>query len=462
MINPLSEITLRTGGADKAANEKIKTVLNAADRLKISGTIYYISQKGDDSADGKSPQKAWKTLEKLEKCRELLQFGDGVLFERGSVFRQANTVHDELYKNNAVLAVPGVFYGAYGRGPKPAFYGSSFNYAERDWEEVLPNIWKTALPLQDAGIAVLDGDKIGIKKGKLSELNLDREFYHDVDNGVFYFCSEQGNPSAVFHDIEIGCDRPVFLFCGEVGNVTIDNLDIRYVGAHAISGYEYNHHITITNCELAWIGGSWQTRDVVRYGNAVQFWDSCSEITVENCWVHQVYDAGLTFQGPKGAIYKNISFKNNLIQYCNYGIEFFIQGTQSEEGKYKTTGVLESIDFSDNILQFAGYGLCEQRPDKYDSSNICGWATDVGEGVKNFRITGNTLDLSSCQFIYWIWDENEGTTISDNSFYMKKGYLDVAVKYGVAGEVSACNQQELEAAIKKIDSFPRCVRWIDE
>lgn len=463
MINPLSIVKETTGGADSAAENKRISVLNSCDNLVITGTKYYISQNGDDSADGKSPETAWKTLEKLTEVHSLLKPGDGVLFERGSVFRQENRVHGELYKNNAVLVANGVTYCAYGSGHKPSFYGSSFNYADESWENCSGNIWKTGLPLQDAGVIVFDeGKYIGIKKPSIEELTETNDFYHDTDAGILYLCSEKGSPDKVYGDIEIGCDRPLFLLCGNVGDAVIDNLDFCYVGGHAISGYEFNRRVRIANCELAWIGGSWQRRDVVRYGNAVQFWDSCSEIVIENCWIHQVYDAGLTFQGGKGAEYKNIAFKDNLIQYCNYCIEFFIQGTQNEEGKYKTTGLLENIDFSGNIMQFAGYGLCEQRPDKFDSANICGWATDVGSDVKGFSIKNNIFDLSARHFIYWIWDEEGDAEISGNTFYERKTPSDNAVKYGKAGQLTVSNRSELENAVKVFDRAPKLVKWLDD
>ena len=459
MIDFLSEISEQKGGFFEQGIDKRDSIINSDDNLVITGTKYYISENGDDSADGKSPKTAWRTLDKLKQFNKALKSGDGVFFERGSVFRQENTVHSALHENNAIWAVSGVSYGAYGVGDKPKFYGSPFNYAEFTWELHSKNIWKINIDLQDAGIIVFNfGEYIGVKKSSLSELKEDYQFYHDVDQSVFYLYLEKDNPSKLFYDIEIGFDRPIFLFGGNVGNVTIDNLDIRYSGAHAISAYEFNRNITISNCIVSWVGGSWQKRDVVRYGNAIQFWNECSKIEIKNCWIHHVYDAGLTFQGPPGAKYEDISFDNNLIQYCNYSIEFFIQGTNNEEYK-NNLGELKNISFCNNIMQYSGYGVCEQRPDLKDSAHICGWITDVGKSAQCVRIENNIFDTSAYHLVYWVWNQHDGAKISGNTFYTSSTVSGSVMKYGNYGDICANNQETLEKAISVFDSKPKNIIW---
>ena len=79
MINPLSIIKWQKGGALSESAEKRLSIIGSVDNLKVTGTRYYISQNGDDVADGKSPETAWRTLEKLTASRELLKAG---AFER--------------------------------------------------------------------------------------------------------------------------------------------------------------------------------------------------------------------------------------------------------------------------------------------------------------------------------------------------------------------------------------------
>ncbi len=108
-----------------------KEILSTKDQLEISGTAYYVSNDGDDNNDGKSPQTAWKTLNKVTAASVVE--GDGVLFKRGDLFRGTFT------------AMPGVSYGAYGEGDKPKFYSGDKNLADKNlWElyDKEHNIWK--------------------------------------------------------------------------------------------------------------------------------------------------------------------------------------------------------------------------------------------------------------------------------------------------------------------------------
>ena len=103
-------------------------ILNTKDELVIKGTTYYVSNAGDDNADGKSPETAWKTIDRVNK--QWLLPGDGVLFNRGDIWR-----------GKAVQTMPGVSYGAYGEGDKPKFYGWIEDMADASlWELVMQTI----------------------------------------------------------------------------------------------------------------------------------------------------------------------------------------------------------------------------------------------------------------------------------------------------------------------------------
>ena len=107
-------------GTDKssmlaAAVYRKASILNDTSAPTIAGTTYYVSNGGSDSNDGKTPQTAWATLNKVNGAS--LKAGDGVLFERGGVFR------------GYLIAQTGVTYAAYGTGAKPTISGSPENGA---------------------------------------------------------------------------------------------------------------------------------------------------------------------------------------------------------------------------------------------------------------------------------------------------------------------------------------------
>jgi len=124
-------------------------IRNTEDNLTIPGTTYYVSNDGDDANDGKTPERAWKTLKRVTNSR--LEPGDGVRFRRGDVFR------------GGVEAQAGVCYCAYGEGPKPLFCGWDENLARPDlWQETdaVHHIWKYVKPILDPGTLVFnDGEE---------------------------------------------------------------------------------------------------------------------------------------------------------------------------------------------------------------------------------------------------------------------------------------------------------------
>ena len=115
---------------------------------RSDGTVYYVSNSGDDDNDGKTPQTAWKTLERVSKA--YLYEGDAVLFKRGDLFR------------GNIKAKSGVTYSAYGEGDKPKLYGGCKSLADpKLWELYNEeyNIWKCKEKMLDSGTIVFnDGE----------------------------------------------------------------------------------------------------------------------------------------------------------------------------------------------------------------------------------------------------------------------------------------------------------------
>ena len=147
---------------------------------------------------------------------------------------------------------------------------------------------------------------------------------------------------------------------GPNSNIKVDNLCICYTGAHGISFNNGSKNNTITNCEVGYIGGSELKGypNFVRYGNGIEFYGTTDNATIDNCWVYQCYDAGLTCQGTD-SVFTNVLFSNNLVEYCQYNIELWLG---DEALKYDGTNTNDNSKFvncvfEDNILRFAGYNF---------------------------------------------------------------------------------------------------------
>lgn len=341
---------LHKGYLQKEADELRAKILNAPNTEEIydiKGTKYYVCASGDDNNDGLTPKTAIKSLDAIEKLP--LNEGDAVLFKRGDTFRFARVI----------TAKDGVTYGSYGEGIKPKIYGSPENYAENDsWEEVKPNIWKIEFPYNYASGCIIDYGKIqGVQKWdtKLDGMSENGDYYHDLDEKVFYLYSKDGKPSDVFMDIEIMPTEKLIFLRGSK-DIVIDNLCLKYTASFAIHCADTKGSTTVTNCEIGFIGGLWEggsrpgTR--VRYGNAIEFWAGLPGVVIENVtlknnWIYQTYDSAITWQGNQDdTVWKDIFFNDNLFEYNNADIEFF----------GRNGAPLINYHMENNIMRFTSMG----------------------------------------------------------------------------------------------------------
>ena len=364
-------------------------ILNSPTEISVSGTSYYVSNNGNDSNDGKSQDRAWATLGKVS-WREYNN-GDAVFFERGGIWR------------GKLTAQPGVSYSAYGNGSKPKIYGSPQNYSVREkWKETeTPNVYVYDEALEnDAGLLVFnEGQVHSVKKiigvdgfsGNIGELQNDLEMFHNSNDQKVYLCSTGGNPADRYSSIEFCLKNNLVSPKGD--NILIDNLCLKYGGAHGVGSGTANG-LRVTNCEIGWIGGS-ILHGTARFGNGVEIWGGCSDYAVQHCYIYQIYDAGITHQWKNSSssdpvTMTNVTYSNNLLEYCTYSIEYFLGETQSEND------LMKNILFTDNICRFAGYGWGEQRPNKI-AMHIQGW--QHWNPAENFIIRNNIFDRSRNKLI---------------------------------------------------------------
>lgn len=452
---------------DAEAEKTRLSIVNSKSEVgpSTTGNTYYISPKGDDLNDGLSPDTAWQTLEKLYLYGRY-KSGDVVLFERGAVYR------------GHVPMVSGVSYGAYGVGTKPAIYGSLKNYADPAlWQKTnREHVWKLAVgSMDDIGNIVFDHGKVCASdfrqiKNKLDE---DFEFHHDSVNGYLYMYLSLGNPGELYDDVEV-CHKEHVLSSsskdGALSNVRVDNLCIKYGGAHGI-GIGKAENITITNCEVGYIGGSElnSTNDdgsinYCRYGNGIEFWSHATNIVVKNNWIYQCYDAGYTNQG-QGARHTDLLIKDNLIEYCNYNIEIF-GSYVAEDGTIK--GLLKNCVYDGNVLRFAGYGFgTNNRTGSNDSavSAICYWRSFIPS--ENVIIRNNVLDTSHRYLLvsaYVNGQREMAPIVKGNTWIQRDGSksaVALQVDTNVHGwsnhkkyELPSGDLAEMTASVKKVDLTP--------
>ncbi len=392
--------------------EKILNTPNTEELYEIKGTKYYIAADGDDKNDGKTPETAIKSLDRIEQIE--LTEGDAILFKRGDIFRFTRPI--EL-KNNTI-------YGSYGNGAKPKIYGSPENYAENDtWQEVFTNIWKIDFNYPTACGCVIDHSRIvGVLKLSTKALQENGDYWHDVENNVFYLYCDQGKPSDAWTDIEI---MPTFsLLTSKHGlNLVIDNLCLKYAAGFGFSAVLFKSGLNLTNCEFGFLGGLWVAGiGSYRFGNALEFWLGAQNVKIDNNWFYQIYDSALTWQGNQtNNVYKNIYYTNNLFEYNNCDIEFFSRGNPDAP--------LENYVMANNIMRFTSMGWGSRT---YDGGirgiEGCIRASTDGRGspwdIKDTYFTNNTLDCPARQTINWniLPKQRAGIHASGTKLYIKSKY----------------------------------------
>lgn len=459
----------KQGNTDAEANALRNNILSAKNTLdiyNITGRKFYVSPNGNDNNDGLTPQTAVRSTDADLFTTHQAQPGDAILFERGGLWRMTN----------ALKCDKGVTYGAYGTGEKPTFYGSAHNYAKKEYwtPSNRENIWKLSIVDDDVGlIALNDGESVGIKKlNGIISLEKNNDFYFNNKQEYLYFYCDKGNPGKVYDSIEIGVKKSVFSV-SRVENVTLDNLRVKYVGTHGITLCDCDNS-TITNCEIGFIGGCIQS-GTVRLGNAIQVWNGVQNHRVENCWIYQVYDAALTFQGDNSYksgflrnynnndLYKDITYTNNLVEYSTYSFEFWHGNTDKEGKDHDTMTVARfiNVNISNNISRFAGYGWGRQRPD-HMGNHICVWRRCT-PNASNCRISNNLFDLADGYMVYWQFKDsdlknNGDWTITGNTYYHCKNKYNEGINFP---SMTSCSTQEgLESCVKKFEATPKKVVYI--
>lgn len=417
-LNYDTDLAEKTAAEIEVKGEKLKEeILNAKDEVEITGTKYYVSNNGNDSNSGLSPEEAWATTDKVQSTE--FKDGDGVLFERGSTWWGV-----------AMRLESGVTYAAYGEGDKPEFYGTARNYADPScWKETeIPNVWETVDIISGpAGHILFDEEIYSYKVQSNDELKKNFDFFDvEYNNSPVRLYYDGGNPGNAFEKIYIAPGTSVINAAGK-SNIRVDNLAVKYTGWHGFQTSDI-HNMTITNCVVGWIGGAGSSS---RWGNGIEFWGSASDCTVDHCWVYQTYDTGVTnqFKGvyDQICVEENIKYTNNLLDYCSYSFEFFMYQKNSNND------IMRDVYFENNISRYCGYGWGDNnRPTKNTQRQVKGWAGK--NRVENIVIRNNlfgeakygTFDYSARPInpnfsVYFVVLPQYGLVIDGNTYVEKDG-----------------------------------------
>ena len=448
-----------------------------------TGTAYYVSNSGDDSADGLSPETAWATIERLAETE--FQYGDAIFFERGGLWRKAQMPI-------SVKRQEGLTLSAYGEGEKPRFYGSPENGSGAEkWElyydgENGEKIWKYHLDMADCS-AIVFGEKDIVLKDlfywengnfysdsditkpyviedelKDMEFFMDLKYNNDPDysdvpfikalnNGQFveyvdgpvYVRCDAGNPGKIYDNIEFIASY--HFFDGMADDITIDNLCFRYCTNGISGGFAMGNSadgITVQNTEVGWIGGklcgfSKTNKGLFGHismdGGGINL--NGSNETIRNCYAHHCFQEGVIIEvfadDPEHSSGNVIS--NNIIEYCQYCSASMLNW--SEDSRHVTDSVCEN-----NYVLYTGFeNLYNYEPRvkiSIDENTIdVDWSKAIGAEVRETSalsvrnlgegcvIANNVYALSTSQLAIISWEyEKAEVSFEDNTYMVLPGF----------------------------------------
>lgn len=335
---------------------------------------------GNDTLDGLSPESAKKDYSAIR-----LEYGDTVLFKRGSFYR------------GALNTVEGVTYSAYGEGEKPVFCGSLNASRPEDWTETDKNIWRYTSDTEGRVGNITIDSEYGTFRWSKEELVEQGDFFdsrqidenkpQEYDSEELLLYSEK-NPALYYTDIEI-CQYGKRVLGYIKSGTVFDGIRFMNSGAHGLAGQ--GKGVVIRNCDFENIGGCMFYKDKkVRFGNGIEFWNYGEDILIENCTFKQIYDSCITHQGDKNNVIpaKNMVCRNNV--FDSYSMAAF---------EYRDRMTVNS-SFTGNICRNAGCGFGMQGEELPRYSEI--YPQPMGHHIFLWRIEKAT--------------ENGGLFIADNHF----------------------------------------------
>ncbi len=480
---------------EKMLVDRIAEIKNASaevtpEQIKArGGTCWYVSSiNGDDKNDGLSPETPFKTLNGLYKRKiassdgdiisHKTKAGDGVFFERGSVF------YPEVHHNNMVSnlqGVAGVDYGAYGEGEKPLFtcaldydkvgkwHATEYpnvwmidcvdDTPREEYGEVIPGYWRGERS-EISNIYFNGGEGVGLRiVGTTSKQTLgaglkstDRglffngyeyytsearplddpgtallhnlEFFHDWETGSLYLYWDKGDPNEYFDDIKASRNGT----CAWIGNDShVDNIAFLYSGTYCVEAGSSNFEFT--NCEIGFVHGALSSVE-----SGIESFGESDGIYMRNNYIHDVGDGGLTSQctanGDNINTINNVNYIDNVFVAVGVGAEIW-----NHTNAYDENGVsgskITNCTIRGNVFAYGGWGMSQKQSRDSFIMGSCVNGSMYGEFV-NSRIEDNVfLYPLGCVFYAYVatYRQPRGWEVLGNVYVLDEEFADLVYSY---------------------------------
>jgi hypothetical protein len=399
-------------------------------------TNYYVKNGGNNAFTGLSDAQAWETIAKVSGFA--FSAGDTIFFKRGSIWRiNASDGYLELKSGSAA---GDVVYTSYSTGNAPLICGSKEENAGGDWADQGGNLWRNsdASFTVEIGNLIFNGNSTGKRELVYGNVNAQGDFYYDYANDRITLYSV-GNPATFYTDIEcVFKVTPGLLYIAGTSNyITVDSLDIRYGGRHALIASSGADHITIRHCNVEYMGGVETSEGSgTRLGNGIEFYNAASDILVEYNLVKECFDAAITSQGDGASVVDNIKIRNNIFMKSEYCLEFW---------HFNVGSAVSNFYFENNTLCNAGEGWGHNQRDSPHGNCIALFGFTATKN--NVFIRNNIFYKATEDLFYSSGTAYSGMTIDYNDYYLTAGNYgeQSAINYATLALWKAAISQESHA-----------------
>lgn len=267
---------------------------------------YYFSNDGSESNDGLSPDNPLKDPTPFFNTS-----GASLFLKSGDVF----------YLDEAYLTNSNIMISSYGDTEKAIISG--LKTSSNTFSKVSDEIYSVILNDSEIGALIEGGNLNWSRVSRHDYLCNSGDYYFDAGTRTLYKKSIENIEGTT---VQYSLGKNAIKLSG-ASQVIIQNIEICNYGRHGVNIGSSCSNITVDNCYIHNIGGA-ELSTNVKYGNAIQVWsDNCHSITISNNTVKNIYDTGITAQNSKnsGAVGNstNIIIKNNNVSNCYWGMEFY-------------------------------------------------------------------------------------------------------------------------------------------
>jgi hypothetical protein len=344
------------------------------------------------------------------------------LLERGSVF------HGALPAFTVESGAEPVAIEAYGAGPLPVI--SAYKSIPAGlWTEHLPGIWKCTINDgvtgntatvggngANIGFLKVDGTIKPIKRSSLLGLLNEWDFYSDMVDTLYVKLAS--SPGIVATEILAAPRVDSF---NAPSHTRIRDIEIIGAGAHGANLVEKTD-IDMQWCHIHEIGGSYLT-GTTRYGNGVQLWINCTDVTCSNLLIGDVYDTATTMQGQPlddaADGWTDCHFDNNIAYRCTQAFEVWADWTGGTPPDGSGFRAVTSLGWT--VIDGGQGELGQSRPDTVVTAALLLYPMNAPEN--DIRVSISEMSNCAGYLIYSAYPVPSGYALEDSTLTMMSSQL---------------------------------------